>query len=507
MGNDSVKAELAKTTSESLVPRSGATEIMATAAAAQVKAMVEARFVMALNRQRVMEQVRLDLLKECQRPSFALEDIKGKGNSALYKKPVGGGRSVEGLGIRFAEVAVRCLGNVMADSFAIQESSETIEKYCFVLDLEKNNSWGDTVKISKTVERREPREGDEILKKRVNSQGQDVFVIVANEDALITKEAALVSKKMRTLILRMVPGDLQDECIYAIKETREKEIAEDPDAALRRVLDLLAQQNIGVTQVEAFLKHPVSQISPPEILNLQSLYGSLRDEETTWAEIMENADELRKTKKDEGTKETRGNEAAKKKVNETAAKVKPATTTATVTKDTPAKDVCSKCGATDEALTDTPDGLLCNNCKPRQAPVTKEEAPGKKALPWETEKAETVAEEPAQEKSLEDKVAQMAAAKPAAPAQSTKERKKPKLAEVKKVKMPEFVDRLGDDDAPTDEQIARMKELLGKIPGYDTEGKITVGLANTVLGWTGASIDEINTETAAAIITVLENWK
>jgi len=57
--------------------------------AAQAKAVVEARYVMALRRPRQWDQVRQDLLKECKRPSFA------NNKSAYYRKPIGDG--VEGL--------------------------------------------------------------------------------------------------------------------------------------------------------------------------------------------------------------------------------------------------------------------------------------------------------------------------------------------------------------------------------------------------------------------------
>ena len=272
------------------------TEFGATAAAAQTRALVEARFVLAVRNPRKYLQVRSDLLKECSRPSFALEDEEGKGNSALYRKPLGNNKFAEGLGIRFAEVAARCYGNLLDDAFTVQEDEKLIVKYCYVLDLEKNVSWGDTVRISKTVERRYPRDGDEILSVRTNSAGEKTYTIIASEDALAVKEGALISKKMRTLILRMIPGDLQEECINEIKRVRREKINEDPDAALHRVVDGMARQNVNVIMLEEYLDHPIQQITPAEILNLQALYGALRDGETTWSEILANVEEYRKRK-------------------------------------------------------------------------------------------------------------------------------------------------------------------------------------------------------------------
>lgn len=68
-------------------------ETAASAAAAQSKALVEARYTVAINRPRDIDAVRQALLKECSRPSFAAV--------ARYNKPIGKG--VVGPSIRFAE--------------------------------------------------------------------------------------------------------------------------------------------------------------------------------------------------------------------------------------------------------------------------------------------------------------------------------------------------------------------------------------------------------------------
>ena len=70
-------------------------ETTAGALAAQAKAAVEARYIMAMQRPRDWDQVRLSLLKECDRTNFA--------EVAIYRKPVGQG--IEGPSIRFAEAA------------------------------------------------------------------------------------------------------------------------------------------------------------------------------------------------------------------------------------------------------------------------------------------------------------------------------------------------------------------------------------------------------------------
>nr|NIU03565.1 hypothetical protein [Gammaproteobacteria bacterium]NIV50929.1 hypothetical protein [Gammaproteobacteria bacterium]NIX84839.1 hypothetical protein [Gammaproteobacteria bacterium] len=92
-------------TSLSVVQPHATAETASTAVAAQAAASVQARYVMALQRPRNIDQVRVDLLKECKRPGFA--------RVAMYHKPIGKG--VTGPSIRFAEAAMRCMGNLMPE--------------------------------------------------------------------------------------------------------------------------------------------------------------------------------------------------------------------------------------------------------------------------------------------------------------------------------------------------------------------------------------------------------
>src|SRR6267143_7125099 len=503
MSNDTVKQELAKTTSTELVPVRG-TEIATTAAAAQVRALVEARFTLAIHRPRNMEQVRQDLIKECSRPEFALEDVEGKGNSALYRRPVGGNNFIEGLGIRFAEVAVRCMGNLMDDAITLQDTDTERVKYCYVLDLEKNNSWGDTVHITKTVERKSLKEGEVPLKTRRNSKQELVYLVEASEDALTTKEAALISKKMRTLILRLIPGDLQDRCIEEIRKIREQRILEGPDDAIRSVSDLLYKVNVTVTMVEEFLKHPIGQSSPAEILNLQGLYGSLKDGDTTWAEVMANASEPT-TQSEAKSKEPAGNAGMREKVaaqNEGQGQSQKAPQASPTVTSTPPVTAPST------ATTSPPSEPAAGARKPppwmkgTQAPVTQ---------PAPTTQPQQVSE-PASEPTLEEKVAQMAKSKAAetapavtqqpvqAPAQPAAQRVKPKNPTIKKVPMPEFADRVGPEDAWSDDQYNRAASALSKIGGAHS-------LEQTIFDWIGIPLTEVNAATLEQCIVVLENWK
>lgn len=256
-------------------------ETSATAAASQAKALVEARYVMAIRRPRNWEQVRQDLMKECRRPAFA------HNKSAFYKKPVGKG-FVDGLGIRFVELALRCMTNITVDVVMVFEDETKEIHRVTVTDLESNFPLSQDVKVSKTVERSKPSDDGSYVSVRKNSYGKDVFTVPANDDDLLNKRGALISKVMRTLGLRLIPGDLQDEAESTILKVRTDAAAQDPEAEAKRVVDAFASLRVDAEDLAAYLGHPVSKCSPAQLVDLRGLYGAIRDGETTWRAVMEN---------------------------------------------------------------------------------------------------------------------------------------------------------------------------------------------------------------------------
>lgn len=255
-------------------------EVATTAAAAHAKAMVESRYIMAMRAPRNWDAVRQDLLKECKRPSFA------NNPSAFYRKPIGQG--VEGLGIRFVEVALRCMKNVLIETKMVFEDDKVEVHSVSVTDLESNITYPTDVKVSKTVERSKPMDDGSYISVRFNSYKKAVYTVPANDDDLLNKRAALISKAIRTLGLRIIPGDLQDEAEEIIKRVRQDHAAQDPDAARRAIVDAFGNFNVTAVMLEEYLEQPLSQCTPAQISELRGLYGAIRDGEATWKTVMEN---------------------------------------------------------------------------------------------------------------------------------------------------------------------------------------------------------------------------
>ena len=259
-------------------------ETSSTAAAAHAKAMVEARYVMAINRPRNWDQVRADVLAECKRPAFA------HNKSAWYVKPIGKD-GIEGLGIRFVEVALRCMTNIYPDQSMIFEDEQKEIHRLMITDLESNLTYSMDVKVSKTVERQKPSDDGSFISVRKNTYGRNVYTVPANDDDLLNKRQALISKALRTLGMRLIPGDIQDEAEAIIKKVRLDAAAKDPSAERKKIVDAFAEIGVKAKDLTNYLGHDLDGCSPAEIVTLRGIYGAIKDGEATWKTVMENKDE------------------------------------------------------------------------------------------------------------------------------------------------------------------------------------------------------------------------
>ncbi len=255
-------------------------ETASSAIAAQSKAMVESRYIMAMRNPRNWDTVRQDLIKECRRPSFA------HNTSAYYVKPIGKG--VEGLGIRFVEVALRCMKNVLVETTMIFEDDIKEVHRVSVTDLEANITYPLDVRVSKTVERSKPNTDGSYISVRKNSFGKDVFTVLGTDDDLLNKRGALISKAIRTIGLRIIPGDLCDEAEEIIKHIRLDEAAKDPDAERRKIIDAFSTIGVTATDLISYLGHGLEKCAPAQIVTLRGIYGAIKDGEATWQSVMNN---------------------------------------------------------------------------------------------------------------------------------------------------------------------------------------------------------------------------
>jgi hypothetical protein len=255
-------------------------ELAAIAVAAAAKAEVESAYVMALKRPREEEDARINIKKICQDPSFA--------EKAKYQKPVGGS-TIVGPSIRFAEEMLRHWGNVKTMQTAVYEDEMKRIVKVTVIDLESNISYSKEVTIEKKVERKQSKDR-EVIGQRTNSYGQVVYVVKATEDEMMNKEAAAVSKIIRNNGLRLIPQHIIEEAMDVVDETLEKKVNSNPDAEKQKVLDAFSKLGVMPSEIVKYLKHPLNQTTPAEIVNLRSVYTTLREGAAKWSDYVQPED-------------------------------------------------------------------------------------------------------------------------------------------------------------------------------------------------------------------------
>jgi hypothetical protein len=246
------------------------------ALAAQARALVEARFVMAMRRPRDLDDVRVKVMREVERPGFA--------EIAWYRKPIGAG--VEGLSVRFFEAAARCFGNLMVTPTTTFEDDRKRIVRVEVIDLETNYSPSLDVTVEKTVERKALNDGRVAISVRKNSKGEITYTVPATEDEMLGKSNSLVSKARRNLLQQIIPGDITDQAKARILAIRRGDAAKDPEGARRKIVDSFAGLNVMPSDLKRWLGHDVAQASPAEITDLRDLYSAIQAGETNWAEAL-----------------------------------------------------------------------------------------------------------------------------------------------------------------------------------------------------------------------------
>lgn len=248
------------------------------AAIAKARAEVEAQYLMAERRPRSYDLVRQRLLKECERTSFA--------EVALYELPRAG-RKIVGPSIRFAEACRRISGNMIASTTTIYDGDEHQVIRVMAVDLETNAIEIDEITVTKFIERKSPKQGDEVIgQPRQNSYGDLVYKVRTTDDDFRIKRRAESQRAKRNAILALIPGDIIEEAVETINATKRSGVERDPDGERKRIVDGFAKLNVPADQLERYLGHDLATAAPAELLELQAVWVAVRDGEISWHEAL-----------------------------------------------------------------------------------------------------------------------------------------------------------------------------------------------------------------------------
>lgn len=298
-------------------------ESSSTMLAARARAEIEASMLVAKQWPRDIDQFRDVMLKTCERPIFA--------DQAMYAKPTGKDKQgketfATGLSIRFAEEAARTIGNIDVSVLVVAEDDEsrTLEATC--TDLETNVRYRAQAKFAKYVERRSPRNGEEIVGSRTNSRGDTVYKIRASDDQVFMEHQRNAAKASREATLKLIPAWVKEECEERIERTM-KAVDGNPEAFRAKLIVTFDKIGISIAALEKFLGKTLASADLSELKLLRRAFNAVSQGETTWAEIAGAKDAEATTAEGEAKADGKGSATLRAKVAQKANAVKPATPT------------------------------------------------------------------------------------------------------------------------------------------------------------------------------------
>jgi len=299
----------------------------------QVQAEMLSRYHMALMLPRNWVSVNSKLLAACENPDFA--------KTAFYSKPAGD-KKIEGLSVRFAELAQQLMRNISIDTSPEMEDSLSVHYRMTVTDMESNTPTSETFKVEKTVERRYKDEDTTVLSQRKNSYGDTVYLVPATEDQITTKLRAQMAKVKRQLILSLVPAEIRAQCLARCKEIALSSDSKDPQAATKNIVSAFLSIGVDVPDLKEYLGHSPASLVTKEIEDLRGIYALIRDGEMTWTDVIEAKREQAASTKSgskaafvEQKKKTREKRNEQKQPRQARAAAPPATDDATKKHDPP----------------------------------------------------------------------------------------------------------------------------------------------------------------------------
>jgi hypothetical protein len=90
----------------------------------------------------------------------------------------------------------------------------------------------------------------------------------------------------RNAIFKVMPKDLIEDAVARCEATTRDRTAKDPKAALKELLDDLAEVNVTVLMAEEALGGPLAQATPAQVTELFGVAKAIADKQTTWAEYV-----------------------------------------------------------------------------------------------------------------------------------------------------------------------------------------------------------------------------
>jgi len=230
-------------------------ELQAVAAQASAQHEIQSAIVIAKRFPRSEDGAYAQLLRACERPSFA-ED-------AAYSYPRGG-TTVSGPSIYLAREFARAWGNIRHGCYVTYDDDELRTIRAWAWDMQTNTRV----------------EAEDSFKKLIYRKGKGWIPPDERDLRELTNRRAAIAK--RNCLLELLPSDMVEDALEQSRKTLADKAAKDPDAARKQIVKAFADLNVPIAELEAHLGHPLAQCSPQELATLRQTYKSIRDGNSTW---------------------------------------------------------------------------------------------------------------------------------------------------------------------------------------------------------------------------------
>ena len=251
-------------------------------------AEVEGQVVMAKKFPRDPVKAMDRILAECRRETLA--------EQAQYSFPRGG-TTVTGESIRLAETIARNWGNISYGITEVERKGAESLMLAYAWDLETNVMARQEFRVRHL---RDTKEGLKPLRDE-----RDVYEITANQGA----------RRLRSCILRIIPGDVIDAAREECEKTLQAKVG-NVQERLPGMLEKFDGMGVSKTMIERRLRHRIDSMNGPELLSLIKIYNSIKDGMATPDDYFEpDQKEAAKDQKQEGPAEVASAMAEKLKAN------------------------------------------------------------------------------------------------------------------------------------------------------------------------------------------------
>ncbi len=245
-------------------------EIMQSEHVASAEMEIQATIILAKKFPRNEESAFGNLMKSCDRLSFAKE--------AEYSFPRGG-TTVRGPSVNLAREAARVWQNMRYGLKIVQNLDDDITIEGWAWDIETNVKVACQDSFQKLIQRKgkgwvKPDERD--LRELVNRRG---------------------AIAIRNSILQLLPRDFIEDAQNECQKTR-KSNQKDPKKAVKDLImafSKLKPFGISVEMLEKYLTHPLNECNADQVDDLRLVYTSLLDGNSTWSDYVENGNESKET--------------------------------------------------------------------------------------------------------------------------------------------------------------------------------------------------------------------